>query len=97
MKRVQQHIIEEESRKSFAQLIPDGWVTNDFTKDYGKDIHLEIFRQNESTGNMFIAQLKGSSKKIIADTLCIQISTNSLKYYEDIDTPVLLVFYSTET
>jgi len=60
VKRNLQHIIEEESRVSFSQIIPLEWVKNDFVKDYGKDIHIEIFHNEHATGKSFICQLKGN-------------------------------------
>ncbi len=97
MKRVRQHIIEEESRKEFANILPSGWVANDFHKDYGKDIHVEIFKNNSSTGKSFIVQLKGTDSENIHDDISIPIKLDTLEYYESILTPVLLVFYSTRT
>lgn len=97
MKRPAQHIIEEESRKKFALLVPDGWVMNDFQKDYGKDIHIEIFKNFLSTGLIFICQLKGSSQKIVNQTIKIPIEIEMLQYYSTLEQPVLLVCYSTET
>ncbi|HVU93729.1 MAG TPA: DUF4365 domain-containing protein [Puia sp.] len=97
MKRVQQHIIEEESRKAFASIIPDGWVSNDFVKDYGKDIHLEIFKDLSSTGKSFIVQLKASSQNIVNSKISVRIEVEKLKYYEQYTSPIFLVFYSTKT
>ncbi|MFC6999900.1 DUF4365 domain-containing protein [Rufibacter roseus] len=95
MKRVEQHIIEEESRKAFALLVPDAWVANDFTKDYGKDIHIEIFTNHNSTGKTFIVQLKGTSQNIKEGKIAIPLAVDMLSYYKSLDYPVLLVFYST--
>lgn len=97
MKRPLQHIIEEESRKAFAFLIPDGWVMNDFTKDYGKDINVEMFKDFGSTGKSFICQLKGTSQKFKDGLLSVQMELDTLKYYATVSTPILLVFYSTLT
>lgn len=95
VKRVRQHIIEEESRKAFSRIVPSEWVMNDFTKDYGKDIHVEIFKNEVSTGKTFIVQLKGSDQVINDNTFNIQIKTDTLHYFKSLSTPVLLVFYST--
>lgn len=97
MKRPLQHIIEEESRKEFANIIPNGWATNDFTKDYGKDIQLEIFKDYESTGNLFICQLKGSTQEVVDENISVQMEVSHLVYFSTIPLPVLLVFYSTRT
>lgn len=95
MKRTTPHIIEEESRMEFARIIPLGWVKNDFTKDYGKDIHVEIFHNKKSTGNFFIVQIKGNSRPIKNDVIKVQVKAETLKYYNTLEYPVLLVFYST--
>lgn len=97
MKRVRQHIIEEESRKEFANILPSGWVANDFHKDYGKDIHVEIFKNNNATGKSFIVQLKATDSENLHSDISIPIKVDILEYYETILTPVLLVFYSTKT
>jgi tetratricopeptide (TPR) repeat protein len=97
LKRPLQHIIEEESRKAFAFLIPDGWVMNDFTKDYGKDINVEMFKDFRSTGKSFICQLKGTSQKFKDGLVSIQMELDTLRYYASVSTPILLVFYSTIT
>ena len=97
MKRPIQHIIEEESRKAFAFLIPDGWVLNDFTKDYGKDINVEIFKNFRSTGKSFICQLKGTTQEFENGLLSVQIEVSTLEYYATVATPILLIFYRTIT
>jgi len=97
VKRNLQHIIEEESRVNFSQLIPLDWVKNDFVKDYGKDIHIEIFHDQQATGKSFICQLKGKSGRIENDSIAIAITVEDLQYFSQLDTPVLLVFYSTTT
>jgi len=97
MKRNLQHIIEEESRVNFSQLIPLEWVKNDFVKDYGKDIHIEIFNNELATGKSFICQLKGKSGRIKNDSIAISIAVEDLEYFEQLDIPVLLVFYSITT
>lgn len=97
MKRVNQHIIEDESRKAFANLVPNEWVLNDFQKDYGKDIHVEIFSNYMSTGRMFIVQLKASNQIIKNNKISIKIKVDALQYYQSIEIPVLLCFYSTRT
>lgn len=94
MKRVEQHIIEERSRKAFALLIPDSWAVNDFTKDYGKDIQLEIFKNYNSTGHIFTCQLKGTGKEIINGEIAISMEIDHLLYFSTLPLPMLLVFYS---
>jgi tetratricopeptide (TPR) repeat protein len=95
VKRPKEHIIEEESVKAFKNLIPDSWVINEFTKDYGKDLHIEIFKNYEATGKIFIVQVKGSNQVIDNDSMSVSMKIDTLKYYQDLEYPVLLVFYST--
>jgi hypothetical protein len=94
MKRPRQHILEDESILAFKQLLPEGWVANEFAKDYGKDIQVEIFRNGNATGNMFITQLKATDATIKNDLITVTMKKDHLNYFSSITTTVLLVFYS---
>lgn len=97
MKRPVQHIIENKSKKLFNDIVPDEWVSRELGDDYGYDYLIEIFDNYKSTGKTFYVQLKGSSQKIVNNTIQIQISKDNLEYFNKSLLPVLLVFCSTTT
>jgi hypothetical protein len=97
MKRPQQHIIETTSKKQFERLIPDSWVARELGIDYGLDYLVEIFKENNSTGQMFFVQLKGTDKKIVNDTISYQLSLDNVEYWNRIALPVLLIFFSSQS
>ncbi len=96
MKRTRQHILEDESILALKQTLPSGWVTNEFAKDYGKDIQVEIFKKGNATGNQFIIQLKATDAPIKNDLVTVSMKKDHLIYFSTLSTPVLLVFYSSE-
>ena len=97
MKRPQQHIIETKSKKKFEGLIPDTWVARELGSDYGLDYLVEIFKNNNSTGQLFFVQLKGTDSEIIDDTISYQLSLDNIEYWNTITNPVLLIFYSSQS
>ncbi|MDP8202651.1 MAG: DUF4365 domain-containing protein [Candidatus Tenebribacter burtonii] len=97
MKRPVQHIIENKSKKLFNDIVPDEWVSRELGDDYGYDYLIEIFDNYKSTGKTFYVQLKGSSQKILKNTIQIQIDKDNLEYFNKSLLPVLLVFCSSTT
>ena len=59
MKRPEQHITESEADAIFRGAFAE-WAVNGSERDYGWDYVVEVFRNNQSTGLLFNAQLKGS-------------------------------------
>lgn len=96
MKRPQQHIIETKSKKQFEGLIPDTWVARELGADYGLDYLVEIFKSNNSTGQLFFVQLKGTDSEILNDTISYQLSLDNVEYWNTITIPVLLIFFSSQ-
>lgn len=97
MKRPEQHIIESKSSKIFQSIVPDEWVCREIKPDYGIDFLIEIFDNNNSTGNFFFVQLKGSAREIKDNTFIKQFSVDNLKYYQSLSLPVLIVCVSINT
>ena len=97
MKRPLQHIIENKSKKLFNDIVPDEWVSRELGDDYGYDYLIEIFDNYKSTGKTFYVQLKGTSQKIVKNTIQIQIDKDNLEYFNKSLLPVLLVFCSSTT
>lgn len=97
MQRPRQHIIETESKKSLNSIIPDHWVLRELAPDYGLDFMVEIFKKENSTGNIFYLQLKGSDQPIEDNVISYQLKKEHIEYYNSIPSPVLFVLFSTTT
>lgn len=97
MKRPRQHILEKESIDYLNEIFPKSWIISQEHIDYGIDFNAEIFINENSTGNKFYIQLKGTDNKCTKKgDLSIKIETKNLKYYQTLSLPVLIVFYSSE-
>lgn len=97
-KRPRQHELEDLSRRAFTSAIPARFVFEDRTNDYGIDGSVELFRDGETTGELFDVQLKGTDR-VLAAALKVYIPHDHAQYYRSLDRPVLMVRYhaSTET
>jgi len=97
-KRTRAHIIEDESRKHFNDLIPNYWVIRKPDPDYGIDSEIEIFdKDGNPTGLMFFVQLKATDDKNLSKALKLNFKKDTLRYYYDLDLPVLLARYHSPT
>lgn len=97
-KRPRQHILEEESRKRFEQLLPDHWVIRKPDPDYGIDAEVEIFNEDSSsTGLVFNVQLKATDEKDLSKALKLSIKKDTIDYYHTLKLPVLIVRYHSPT
>lgn len=75
-KRTREHILKDESRKHFNDLLPDNWVVRTPAPDYGIDGEVEIFSKDGSpTGLMFFVQLKATDQKNLSKALKISFHT----------------------
>lgn len=93
--RPTQHQSEDLSRVKFQLVLPKRWVVRDKSKDYGIDMEVELFDEaNNAQGLLFYAQLKSTESKDTSVILKVPLSVDSLKYYKQLDIPVLLVRYS---
>ena len=97
-KRTRAHILEEESRKHFNGLVPDSWIIRKPDPDYGIDAEIEIFSKDGSpTGLMFFVQLKATDQKNLSKALKFSFKKDTLRYYYNLELPVLLVRYHSPT
>lgn len=96
MKRPRNHILETISDKKLRNIIPNEWVIRGLSSDYGLDYMVEIFRDNQSTGNIFFIQLKGTDADVNPKRLTYQLKLKHLDYYSSIPNPVLFIIYSSK-
>ncbi|MFL0087958.1 DUF4365 domain-containing protein [Tenacibaculum maritimum] len=93
--RPKQHRLEDLSRVKFQSVLPERWVYRDKDKDYGIDGEVELFDESDKAqGVLFYVQLKATESESETTILNIDFSIETLKYYEQLDVPVLLVRYS---
>lgn len=92
MKRDQNHILEEKSKRRLAAIIPDSWTINE-PKDYGIDGIVEIFENEETTGKFFNFQLKATNELNLKKALKLSFEIEKLEYYHQCDLPTLILRY----
>jgi hypothetical protein len=91
------HIIETESRRIVASLLPaDRFLERDQTeRDYGIDLTVECFDHGEPSGAILLLQVKGTDGEPPREEqqgIPFDISVERLKRAERFATPVLLVW-----
>lgn len=97
-KRPREHILEEESRKRFEQLLPDHWVIRQPKPDYGIDAEVEVFNEDgSSTGLVFNVQLKATDQKDLSKALKLSFKKDTIGYYHNLKLPTLIVRYHSPT
>jgi tetratricopeptide (TPR) repeat protein len=97
-KRPRQHILEDESRKRFEQLLPDHWVIRKPDPDYGIDAEVEMFNENSSsTGLVFNVQLKATDEEDLSKALKLSFKKDTIDYYHTLKLPVLIARYHSPT
>jgi hypothetical protein len=97
--RVRNHVLEALSRDAFSRLLtgPLGWVVRDIAIDYGIDVEVEIFDTNgTATGLTFKVQLKGMEKPDHIGAYR-DIEVDHLRYWSQLDVPILLIAYDDAT
>lgn len=77
-----------------AQLIPESWIINDQTNDYGLDLNVQVCKDNHTTECFFFVQSKGTKDVSHEGEISYAMSVERLKDYKELPLPVLLVFYS---
>lgn len=93
MKISDQQVIGHEAEAAFQALLPGDWVSIKPDKDFGKDLHVEIFENRKPTGLTFYAQVKGTrAPNLVNGNMVVVIKTSILRYYlKMVSIPVFLV------
>jgi len=85
-KRSRSHQLETLSEDRFRNLIPELWVVRRKDYDYGIDLEVELFDENESaTGLMFYVQLKATDDQTKRNR--ISLKEDSRSYYRSLRPP----------
>jgi len=95
--RVRSHVLEEESRIAFKNIIPTEWVVRRQEPDYGLDEQVQIFKNGKPTRYYFFVQIKGSDKiPENQESPNFGLKTERLLQYENNPLPVMLVLYDSK-
>ena len=106
MKRPIQHQIDSKACKLFADYFPEHWVIRTQDQDYGVDREVEIFHKETgdtavSTGKLFKAQIKGTTKvKHLKDgeNISFKLETDRADYLcNELSVPVFFFLINTST
>ena len=94
-KRPESHIIGDVAVNHIrAHLIPQGWVVNEHSRDYGLDLHIQVCVDYCSTSNCFYIQSKGTESASNNGEISYEMLVDRLLDYKNIPLPVLIVYYS---
>ncbi len=96
IKRPDSHIKETKSF-SYLQNVWADWAVNKLNEDYGVDLDVTIFENNEITDIRFPAQLKSTDKlKIKNGSISFSIDTDHLNYFFCHSLPFLFILYDNQ-
>src|SRR5258708_18267430 len=96
--RPRSHTLEDESRRTFAALLPSEWVIRSLVSDYGIDEQVEVFNKGgHATGLMFLAQLKATDARDLKSALKFPLKVETLRYYRSLELPVMMVRFHSPT
>jgi hypothetical protein len=62
VKRPPSHQTDDAAKVVFRDLLPKEWAVQELAPDYGIDFRVEVFESCRSTGEVFLVQLKGSTR-----------------------------------
>lgn len=86
------HVLESVSERKLAVILPEKWTIDKPQPDYGIDQVIEIFSENGSwTGKRFYVQLKATANKDLTKAKNYDFEIDKLKYYNQLDLPMLIV------
>ena len=95
--RHESHILEEKSIDAFKAILPESWIVEQSTKDYGIDLTVQIVENRKVTGKKFCVQMKAiDSLEEIPEKPTYSMDLSSLKLYEKYTDPVVIVYAITD-
>src|ERR1700748_822347 len=92
-KRPNTHILQTISEKFFEGQVPNEWICDKPTKDYGIDYKVEIAIDKQMTGLNFSVQLKSTQKSKNSDHCNATLKQSTLNYYRARLEPTMLICY----
>ncbi|CAM4015519.1 DUF4365 domain-containing protein [Gillisia hiemivivida] len=95
--RSKTHILEEKSVHQLRNIFPAKWVIREKGRDYGIDIEVEIFDDNEQpTGLVFWIQLKATDSKSKSIKRSINMPIKKIRQLANYDLPVAIFRYNAD-
>ncbi len=93
MKRPLAHVIQRRAEKTFEQQLPDEWVDQPESRDYGVDYRVRIVEAGLLTSDEFFVQVRGTTRlRVSGAELSFAVKREHLVYWVDqLKVPVLLV------
>lgn len=93
---IKSHAAEDDSEKAFRSLFnSSNWAIRRLSDDYGRDLEVELFENNETTGITFGVQLKSIDKEPRKGRISIsEINAASVNYWRSLDVPFMVAAYS---
>lgn len=90
-KRPNTHQLEEQSKRYFISHLPSSWVCEKPENDYGVDLKVDIFEDQNATGMELLIQLKSSQTSNENEYETINLKTSTYNYLWDKLQVVMLV------
>jgi len=91
-KRTRSHVLEDISKGRFPQSLPEAWVVREIPRDYGIDLEVEVFSEEEATGITFRVQLKSTDSPSKGRPTRI-VKLDHLAYWNSLGVPVMIALY----
>lgn len=85
------HILESKSKRFLESNLPNEWVFNVPSSDYGIDYNIDIVINNQVTGLNFSIQLKGTASNKKIDHAKVSLKHSTLSFYNGRLEPVMLI------
>lgn len=79
-KRGATHRLEERSERHFRERLPDDWICERQLRDYGVDLRVEIFEDDDATGLELLVQLKASNEGSAQENEIVRLKTPTYNY-----------------
>lgn len=97
-RRPRQHELDTAATRFAESQLPASWTCQPISPDYGKDLRVEIFQNQEATAYEFYVQSKGHERFPIVrgDKIAQPIRVSTLRYLEKQIIPTMIVAYSAE-
>lgn len=94
--RIESHQLEEISKRFFNQCLPRNWTSEIPDHDYGIDLKVDIYDEQNSTGMELLIQLKASTSATPQEYETIILKRSTYNYLWDKLQVVMLVKYVEE-
>ena len=92
-RRPRPHQLEDRSERFFGRSLPDSWTVQRVHRDYGIDLHVDIFEQDRATGLELIVQLKAAAEPDGGEAESIRLNLSTYNFLSARLQVVLLVKY----